>query len=216
MNNIENGQSAAKQIFKSINGYEGLYEITNDGKVYSLYKNIFLKPQLTLDGYKMVRLFKNGKAHTKRICRLVAQAFIDNPNNFPQVNHKDFNTQNDVVDNLEWCNNKYNSHYSIDNHRTGFGNQYYIRNKQSGRFEINKRYTFYNKFTNEKYVFNGQKECSEFFNCKIKSLRAILGGYVNTGCYVKRGKLAGFKIDSENLEVHRPTAIHGVEGSPSK
>ena len=62
-------------------------------------------------GYLQVCLTKHNKQHSFRVHRLVAECFIDNPENLPQVNHKDENKQNNNVDNLEWCTNDYNTHY---------------------------------------------------------------------------------------------------------
>jgi len=84
-----------------------------------------------------------------RVHRLVAEAFIDNPHNLLQVNHKDFNKQNNWFENLEWCTNYENSHYSISHNRPGFGNQKSIRNSITGRFDNCKIYTFTNVYNNK-------------------------------------------------------------------
>jgi hypothetical protein len=65
------------------------------------------------DGYRNVRLHRDGKERTLYVHRLVAQAFIPNPDNLPEVNHKDEDTTNNRVDNLEWCSSKYNSNYGV-------------------------------------------------------------------------------------------------------
>lgn len=112
-----------KEVWKPIKGFEGLYEISNLGRVKSLpkytdskgypqlRKEKFLKPGKT--GKKrnyLAVVLNNGKSY--KVHRLVAEAFIPNPNNLPLVNHKDENPANNRVDNLEWCTNKYNSQYS--------------------------------------------------------------------------------------------------------
>ena len=99
------------EIWKEVNGYEGLYWISNLGRVKNKHGRI-LKPGLR-SGYYSVGLMKNKKRVHKRIHRLVAEAFINNPSNLPQVNHKDENKVNNRVENLEWCDNKYNSTYSM-------------------------------------------------------------------------------------------------------
>lgn len=91
-------------------GYED-YLIYPDGKVFSTKSNKFLKPNITPQGYKSVELFNNNGSKRLLIHRLVAQAFIPNPENFPQVNHKDENPSNNSMDNLEWCTAKYNMNY---------------------------------------------------------------------------------------------------------
>ena len=97
-------------------GYEGKYQVSNDGKVRSLnYKRTgktkILKQNTNKDGYKTLLLCKNGKVKAYYIHRLVAQAFIPNPNNYLIVNHKDENPANNHVSNLEWCNHEYNMNY---------------------------------------------------------------------------------------------------------
>ena len=97
-----------------ITGYDGLYAITDDGKVWSYRKNKFLKPFLAR-GYSKVRLYTNDANKQFLIHRLVAEAFLPNPQNLPQINHKDENKLNNSVDNLEWCDAKYNINYGEHN-----------------------------------------------------------------------------------------------------
>lgn len=99
--------------FKDIKGYEGKYQISNFGRVKSLWfgKEKILKPIEHSQGYLTVILYKNRKIKTIKIHRLVAEAFISNPHNYPCVNHKDENPANNCVDNLEWCTQKYNVNY---------------------------------------------------------------------------------------------------------
>ena len=99
------------EIYKDIQGYEDKYQISNLGNVYSLITNKILKPRLTLDGYYQVDLCKNGVKKHLYIHRLVAQSFLDNPKNYKIVNHKDENSMNNIVSNLEWCNSTYNNNY---------------------------------------------------------------------------------------------------------
>lgn len=103
-----------------IKGYEGLYKISNRGDVISLSKiSGFLKlrerimtPTVKANKYLDVKLIKNKISKHFYVHRLVAEHFIPNPNNLPQVNHKDNNPANNNVDNLEWCDNSYNIRYS--------------------------------------------------------------------------------------------------------
>ena len=113
-----------QEEWKDIQGYEGLYQVSNQGRVRSLGMRFirsnlkpytrpprFLKYHASKCGYLCVELCNHG--YTKRyvVHRLVALAFIPNPNNLPEVNHKDEDKTNNCVGNLEWCTHKYNSTY---------------------------------------------------------------------------------------------------------
>lgn len=118
-----------KEIWQDIKEYEGLYQVSNLGRIKRLSKprrnyNIntksygiailpdkIVKPQLNQYGYYRIGLTKNSKRTHHSVHRLVAEAFILNPDNLPCINHKDENKQNNCVDNLEWCTRKYNSNY---------------------------------------------------------------------------------------------------------
>ena len=95
-----------------IKGYEGRYQIGDTGQVYSLVSKKYLKPMDDGRGYLFVHLTNGkGKLKNEKIHRLVAKAFIPNPDNLPEVNHIDENKYNNCVDNLEWCSVKYNRNY---------------------------------------------------------------------------------------------------------
>jgi hypothetical protein len=114
---------------KELKDFPG-YFITEDGKVFSAWKRkslggrngsktyldynnlIELKPSFTFDGYLRVNLNSESKRITKRVHRLVAETYIENPNNLPQVNHINENKTNNYISNLEWCDNQYNAEYS--------------------------------------------------------------------------------------------------------
>lgn len=109
-----------KEIWKNIKGFENIYQISNYGNIKNIKKNILIKPFISKKTkYYQIDLCKNGHKKRYSIHRLVAQAFISNPNNFPQVNHKDENKQNNRYDNLEWCTAKYNSNYGTCKQRIG-------------------------------------------------------------------------------------------------
>ena len=106
-----------KEIFKDIAEYEGLYQVSNLGNVKALNyrhtgKDKILKPKNKKDGYLEVNLCKEGKVKHHLIHRLVGQAFIENPNNLPQINHRDEDKTNNASSNLEWCDAAYNINYS--------------------------------------------------------------------------------------------------------
>ena len=103
------------EIWKDIQEYEGLYQISNYGRVKSLrdnkgnYREKIIKSRPSKNGYIIINLSKNGKAKTFKIHRLVSIHFIPNPENKPQVNHKDGNKLNNSVSNLEWVTASENS-----------------------------------------------------------------------------------------------------------
>ena len=102
---------------KDIIGYEGKYAITEGGNVWSYQSKRFLATSTHRNGYLKVSLWKDNKQKTFFIHRLVAEAFIPNPNNLPQVNHKDEDKTNNNVWNLEWCDRRYNMNYGTARER---------------------------------------------------------------------------------------------------
>lgn len=111
--------------FRPINGFEGRYFVNEDGDIFSLLdnkgrvrRNPFKKKQMKDSrGYCFVSLSKKGKKKKLSVHRIVAEAFIPNPNRLPQINHKDENKANNHVDNLEWCTAEYNANYGSRNER---------------------------------------------------------------------------------------------------
>lgn len=100
--------------------YSDKYQISSLGRIRSFKRNSggkLLKPQLRKDGYLMIVVKDKNKSTGFLIHRLVANAFVENPNNLEQVNHKDENKQNNTANNLEWCSAKYNANYGTRNER---------------------------------------------------------------------------------------------------
>lgn len=120
-------ENLSNEEWKDIENYEGLYQISNLGRVKSLAKVIktwyrtcnmrekLLKLCSASDGYFIVILCKKGNNKTYRVSRLVAQAFIPNPDNYPQVNHINSIRTDNKVKNLEWCTAQYNVIHSYKN-----------------------------------------------------------------------------------------------------
>lgn len=126
-------------VTRPVPGYEGLYDVSNDGRVWSHVSGKWLKAEHGTDYYYYVNLYKDGKRSHTQVSRMVASAFLPNPENLPIVNHKDESRTNDYVhvwpdgtvskalSNLEWCTHKYNITYrnAIANRlRSTYGEDY--------------------------------------------------------------------------------------------
>ena len=134
------GNLSIPEVWKSIKGYEGLYQVSNMGRVKSLERIItkrnglkqsvqgrILKPIVGQDGYLLVNLYdSSGKRKSFYAHRLVCETFLDNPENKPCVNHIDENKTNNVASNLEWCTYKENNNYGTRNARIAKAN---VKNK---------------------------------------------------------------------------------------
>ena len=135
MCNMEQGTktSPANEVWRPVRDFEGLYEVSNLAQVRSVdrivrganavsdsyethRKGRILKPAMASNGYLFVVLCKDGKHTHATVHRLVAEAFMPNPDNLPEINHKDEDKTNNLPSNLEWCDRKYNVNYgtSID------------------------------------------------------------------------------------------------------
>lgn len=138
-------------MWNDVKGFEGLYQVSDRGEVkrvehYSKYKTTGTKlmPEriktqgIDRNGYKTVMLYKGTSKKLCKVHRLVAEAFIDNPNSLPQVNHIDENKTNNKVNNLEWCDAKYNNNYGTRNIRMAASKMhhpcYSLKDSKTGKF----------------------------------------------------------------------------------
>ena len=148
-----------KELWSEINGYDGKYLISNMGRVMSTKKwdvnlrqyvdcDAVLKPMDNGNGYLYVKLLQHQKRKNVYIHRLVAEAFIPNPDNKKYVNHKDYDITNNNVDNLEWCTASENIQYSKEHMKkpkttthSNTGEKYitFRKSKKSFRVVINKK-----------------------------------------------------------------------------
>ena len=153
-------------IMKDVKEYEGLYAITSCGKVWSYKRKKFLKPGKTQNGYLNVSLCKNGKRKVYLIHRLVAEAYLPNPNGLPQINHKNENETINHINNLEWISVKDNINYGSHNERSAAA-----RCKPVYCYELKK-------------TFSSIKEAAEELN--------ISGGNISSCCAGRRLSVNGY------------------------
>ena len=129
--------------WRIIEGFDN-YMVSNYGQVKSIKDRGVVRDKILScahrpDGYISVVLYKNGKKHIKTVHRLVAQAFIENTNNYEMVNHKDENRSNNHVENLEWCTRSYNQIYSMKLHperKKVFGDNFVKNGKNTSGFTV--------------------------------------------------------------------------------
>ncbi len=174
------------EIWKDIKGFENSYQISNTGKVKSLerkvpskVKNTFQtirekirKTNTTTAGYEYVVLSKDNTHKTLLIHRLVAEHFLDNPNNLQCVNHKDENKTNNNIENLEWCSYKYNNTYKSINLRKSKNN-------------IIRKIIQYDLDMNELRRWNSIKEAANEYNIKSSNIIKCCKGERNHCCGFK-------------------------------
>lgn len=159
-----------KEVWKDIEAYEGLYQISNLGRVKSLYTNTILKGCKDKKGYLKVILCKNSIKSTKKFHRLVAESFIPNPENKPEVNHIDEDKTNNKVSNLEWMTTKENSNHGTRNERVS-------KAKSIPIIATNIK-------TYESTEFYGTNECARQLGLNQSNITAVLKG--------KRKKVGGY------------------------
>lgn len=175
-----------EEIWKDIAGYEGKYQISNLGKVKSMNyrrtcKERILIPCKTANGYLQVRLSKNCISKQHLIHRLIAQAFIENPENLPEVNHIDEDKTNNCVSNLEWCDRKYNNNYGTHNEKILKTKK--LRNCETAA-RIVSQFTLDGKFVNEYPSINAATRCTGInqgricYCCKNMKRYKSAGGYI--------------------------------------
>lgn len=162
------------EIWKDIEEYEGLYQVSNLGRVKSLYTNDILKGCKTSNGYLKVNLYKNSVKSTKTIHRLVAESFISNPENKSQVNHINENKTNNMVSNLEWSTSKENNNHGTRNKRAG---KAISKSKSIPIIATNLK-------TGDSTEFYGTKECARQLGLHRSNITSVLkdrlkqtGGY---------------------------------------
>lgn len=142
---------------RDIPDYEGLYAINKYGHVWGYKKHRspagWRKTTISWQGYERIQLRKDGRYHNWSVHRLVAMAFLPNPDGLPELNHKDGDKQNNTVENLEWCNHSHNIRHAD---RTG------LRKMPSGRNHFNGKKTVCNRG----HLFSGKRDANGFRFCE--------------------------------------------------
>ena len=164
--------------------FRGNYQVSSKGRIKSLKhgKEKILKLKNEWNGRKYVILSMGNKQYTLKVHRLVAYMFIPNPNNLPQVNHKDENPTNNCVENLEWCNAKYNNNYGTHNERMKNSKTGKI-NDRGGVVALNNNMEIIMLLSNCKYnIPNGfnHRHINECCNGKRKTHKGYIWMYKDT------------------------------------
>lgn len=153
-----------KEIWKEVPNTNGRYEVSNLGRVKS-YRDKenpkILKPYKIKAGYLYVTLFMPNRTRF-RLHRLVAMVFIPNPDNLPQINHKDENKLNNCVDNLEWCTALYNSNYGTHNKKVGLASRKKVR------------------CVEKDMCFNSVREAANYFGFDLSQIAKVCRGVWKT------------------------------------
>lgn len=186
-----------EEVWKDIQGYENLYQISNIGRIRSLgngksgkSKLRIMKTTLNHKGYLMIRLCKDGKSKGYLVHRLVANAFIPNPNNLPQVNHINEAKEDNRVENLEWCTNEYNHNYGTRIER--------VRQKQIGNPKMK---TCLGKFSKEhhsskpiiQFTLDGELVRMWYSATDAQREKGFNSKTISSCCNGKRNKHKGFR-----------------------
>ena len=152
--------------WKDIEGFEGLYRVSNTGKVFSIRRNIILKGKTDRDGYKAVVLW-NGKNNYRTIHRLVAEAFVEKKDGCNVVNHLDCDKQNNNADNLEWTTVKENTIHAYNNIKS-----YHDRCKALHFVGVEARKMKLDAYLDGKYIgsYNGKEECAKQLGISEKTI----------------------------------------------
>ena len=164
-----------KEIWKDIKDYEGLYQVSNLGRVKRITTGRVLKPLKHANGYIMVKLSKNSIVYTKTVHRLVAEAFIPNPEHKSEINHIDENKTNNNVSNLEWMTRKENINHGTRTERMAKTQSIPIIGT--------------NVKTGESKEFYGARECARQLGLTHGNITSVLKGrYKQTGGYTFKYK----------------------------
>ena len=185
--------------WKEIPDTDGLYLISDAGKVFSVRNNRILKNQRLQNGYWRIELNINGEYKRHFIHRLVAENFLPNPDNLPCVNHKDENPSNNHVSNLEWCTHQYNMNYGtcierrVKNRPKKESSDYYW-SKKVYQFDLEGNFIAeYGSFAEAARNIEGSDNC----------IKKVVNGIMK--------KYKGYYWNTEKVFNYNPEKIHGLK-----
>lgn len=175
-----------KEVWKEIEELDNCYKISNKGRIMNKKTNKILSIKNSKGWYLTFRAYVNGKRYTVRPHRLVAKYFIPNPNNYNEINHIDMNKQNNCVENLEWCNRKYNINEAIKkkpqmiNGIIKYNKYKKSFNKYGYIYQFDKDMNFINKYLspNEAYKITGVCSRNILHCINHQEGRKQAGGYI--------------------------------------
>ena len=184
------------EVWKDVCGYEGLYQVSNKGRVKSIYRyRKVLKPQTSNSGYLRVDLFKDKARKQFSIHRLVAIAFLPNPENKPEVNHKDECKTNNFLCNLEWVSRKENNRYGTRRQRQKANTDYRNR-KVNNANQIQKASIPIIQYTKNGTFIKRWNSVSDF--CRKNNKKSI--SPIRECCRGKRKTAYGYIFKNEKEE----------------
>lgn len=157
--------------WKPIKNYEQLYEVSSFGNVRNSQNKTLKTKSINSNGYYRVDLWQNNKVKRLFIHRLVAEAFVPNPNNLPCVNHIDMDKKNNNVSNLEWCTQKENMEFA-----SLFSDNFKKRNRPVIQYDLDNNYLKEYKTIKEASEINKISKSNICANCN--GIRKQAGGYV--------------------------------------
>lgn len=183
--------------WKDVVGYEGLYKVSSYGRVMKVTGRE-LAQRKDKDGYLIVTLYRDKIRKDYKVHRLVGMAFIENPNNYPMINHKDESKDNNCVSNLEWCTVKYNNNYGSRNDKISKAQKGVPHPKTQGC-----RNYFYGKHYS-KGLHPGAKKVMQLdlkeniiaiFDCAVSAAEHVgcVPSAINMCCSGKRNQIKGYK-----------------------
>lgn len=192
-----------REIWADIENYEGLYQASNFGNIKSLpNKNHkdekILNPTINSSGYLKVELYKNRKAKDFYVHRLVASTFLPNPDNKPQINHRDGNKSNNSISNLEWVTASENQKHSIEH---GLHAPSPMKNKVGKLNPNSKPIIQYDYDGNFIRVWDSPYDAAKALNIQINNIRACVNGYHHSSAgFIWKPYQPNYSLKVESLE----------------